>query len=73
MQSTAAVMISSPRHAPGGAAARPEASAIATPSTAIRTPMVFRAESRSRPSKAPTTMVCNGNVESARLARAAVV
>ena len=73
MHITAAVMMSSPRHAPGGAAARPEASAAATPNTATQTPVVFLDVSGSTPSSAPTTMVCSGSVASARLARAAVV
>ena len=73
MHSTAPVMISSPRQAPGGASARPDASAANTPSMAMSTPENFRAVSGSMPSSAPTTIVCNGKVESARLARAAVV
>ena len=40
---------------------------------AMATPMDLRAESGSMPSSAPTTMVWSGNVDSARLARAAVV
>jgi hypothetical protein len=39
----------------------------------MATPRIFRSVNGSMPSKAPTTMVCNGKVESARLARAAVV
>ena len=73
MQSTAAAMISSPRHAPAGAADSPDASAAATPSTAIETPIDFRIVNGSMPSTAPTTMVKSGSVASARLARAAVV
>ena len=73
MHSTAPVMISSPRHAPAGAADRPEESAASTPHMATSTPAVLRAVSGSMPSSAPTTMVCSGKVESARLARAAVV
>src|SRR6186713_651541 len=73
MQNTAPVMISSPRQAPGGLCARPTASATATPSTAMPTPVILRAVSRSTPSSAPTTMVWSGNVASARLARASVV
>ncbi len=41
MHSTAPVMISSPRQAPGGAADNPVASAAATPSTAIADPDRF--------------------------------
>jgi hypothetical protein len=37
------------------------------------TPKDLRAVSGSMPSRAPTTMVCNGSVDRARLARAAVV
>ena len=66
-------MISSPRQAPSGAADSPEASAAATPSTAMPTPIDLRIVSASTPSIAPTTMVESGNVASARLARAAVV
>ncbi len=73
MHSTAPVMMSSPRHAPAGAAERPDASAAMTPRTATQTPVVFRLVSGSIPSNAPTTMVWSGNVASARLARAAVV
>ena len=73
MHKTAPVMISSPRHAPGGAADRPVANAAKTPSTAMQTPMVFRVVSGSMPSSAPTIMVCSGKVESASAARAAVV
>ena len=39
MHNTAAVIISSPRQAPGGAADNPVASAAATPSTAMQTPI----------------------------------
>ena len=56
-----------------GAADRPDASAAKTPSTAMATPADLRLVSGSMPRRAPTTMVCNGNVDSARLARAAVV
>ncbi|MGY3409416.1 hypothetical protein ACVWZV_005529 [Bradyrhizobium sp. GM5.1] len=73
MQNTAPVMISSPRQASGGLCARPAASAAATPSTAMPTPVILRAVSRSTPRMAPTTMVWSGSVASARLARAAVV
>ncbi len=73
MQSTAPVMMVSPRQAPDGAACKPEASAANTPSMAIATPVVLRAVNGSMPSSAPTIIVCNGKVESARLARAAVV
>ena len=73
MQSTAPIMISSPFHAPSGAAARPDASAPNTPSMAMPTPSDLRTVSRSTPSTAPTTIVCSGRVERARLARAAVV
>jgi hypothetical protein len=66
-------MISSPRQAPEGATDKPEASAATTPSTAMQTPMVFRSVNGSAPSNAPTSMVDNGRVASARLARAAVV
>ena len=37
------------------------------------TPTDLRVVSGSMPSSAPTIMVCSGNVDSARLARAAVV
>ena len=73
MHSTAPTMINSPRHAPGGAADSPDTSAAATPSTAMPTPSDFRLVSGSMPSRAPTTMVCSGSVDSARAARAAVV
>ena len=73
MHSTAPVMISSPRQAPAGADAKPDASAAKTPSMAIATPADLRAVSGSMPSRAATSMVCSGKVESARLARAAVV
>ena len=73
MHNTAAVMISSPRQAPGGAADNPVASAAATPSTAMHTPIDLRFVSGSMPSMAPITMVCSGNVASASEARAAVV
>ena len=73
MHSTAPVMISSPRHAPAGAADKPEARAANTPNMAMSTPAVLRAVSGSMPSRAPTSMVCSGKVDSARLARAAVV
>ena len=66
-------MISSPRHAPAGALESPDARAAKTPSTAMPTPIDFRFVSGSMPSNAPNTMVCSGNVASARLARAAVV
>src|SRR5216683_1516980 len=57
MHSTAPVMMSSPRHAPGGAAERPYASAAMTPSTATQTPANFRKVSGSIPSSAAITMV----------------
>ncbi len=66
-------MIASPRQAPAGDADTPEARAAATPSTAMPTPKDLRAVTFSMPSRAPTIMVCSGKVESARLARAAVV
>ena len=66
-------MINSPRQAPGGASARPVASATVVPRIAMQTPMVFRQVSASMPRSAPTTMVCSGKVESASAARAAVV
>ena len=74
MHSTAPVMISSPRQAPAGAADSPAASAAKTPSMAMRDAERSCARvSGSMPSRAPTTMVCSGRVDSARLARAAVV
>jgi hypothetical protein len=73
MHNTAPVMINSPRQAPAGAADRPEARAEKTPSMAIATPADLRAVSGSMPSRAATSMVCSGKVDSARLARAAVV
>jgi len=66
-------MIRSPRQAPAGASASPDASAAATPSMAMRTPTVLRALSASMPSTAPTTMVISGKVDSARVPRATVV
>src|SRR3954466_14371590 len=76
MHSTAPAMISSPRQAPGGAEARPEASAAATPAVAMATPSALRAPSRSRPSRAPTSMghrqvKLEGDGEARKLARAA--
>src|SRR6266702_999839 len=50
MHKVAPAMIRSPRHAPCGAAARPDASAAATPSIASSTPKLFRALSISMPS-----------------------
>ena len=73
MQSTAAAMINSPRQAPLGAAERPDASAAKTPSTAMPTPTDLRIVNGSMPRMPPTSMVCSGKVDSARLARAAVV
>ena len=73
MQSTAPVMIASPRHAPAGAAPSPVTSAAKTPSMAMATPSDLRAVNGSMPSSAPTIMVCSGSVESASEARAAVV
>ena len=67
------IMMASPRQAPAGAAERPDASAASTPSTAIETPAALRSVNLSMPSSAATTMVWSGSVESARLARAAVV
>ena len=46
MHETAPVMISSPRQAPAGAAASPEASAAKTPSMAMATPSDLRALKR---------------------------
>ena len=73
MHSVPAAMMRSPRHAPAGAPARPVASAIATPPTAMTTPSVLRAVSASRPRSAATTMVTSGSVQSASEPRAAVV
>ncbi len=73
MHSTAPIMMASPRQAPGGAEPSPVASAVNTPSMAVATPSVLRAVSGSMPSSAPTDMVCSGKVDSARLARAALV
>src|SRR5215212_10838155 len=50
-----------------------EASAAMTPTTAMPTPIDFRKVNGSMPSKAPISIVWSGRVESARLARAAVV
>ena len=58
---------------PAGADASPDASAAATPSTAMQTPTVLRKVSASTRSTAPTTMVDSGSVASASEARAAVV
>src|SRR5262245_48423352 len=52
MHTTAAVMINSPRHAPGGAAERPKASAAKTPRMAIPTPADLRHVSGSARSSA---------------------
>ncbi len=73
MHRVAAAMIRSPRQAPAGACASPEASATATPSIATSTPAVFLALSASMPSTAPASMVISGRVESASVPRATVV
>ena len=73
MHSTAPLMINSPRQAPSGAAESPEASAASTPMKAMPTPSDLRSVSGSMPRAEPTNMDCKGNVERARLARAAVV
>jgi hypothetical protein len=57
-----ASMMRSPRHAPGGASARPVASVTATPVVATSTPVVLRAVSRSTPNSAATSMVMNASV-----------
>ena len=53
----------SPRHEPGGAAARPAASATATPPVATSTPALLRKLNRSTPNSAATAMVMNASVE----------
>jgi hypothetical protein len=73
MHSVATSMTSSPRQAPSGALPRPEASASATPPSAITTPALLRRLSRSAPTAAATSMVVIGIVESASAPRAAVV
>jgi hypothetical protein len=73
MHTAPPTMARSPRQAPGGAPARPAASAAATPPTAISTPALLRQVSGSMPSAAAATMVSSGRVESASEARAAVV
>ena len=73
MHSVAAAMIRSPRQAPAGACASPDASAMPTPPIASSTPEVLRALSASMPSAAPATMVISGRVESASVPRATVV
>src|SRR5215204_3492172 len=72
MHSVAAAMMRSPRQAPAGAAATPEASATATPPIAMRTPAVLRAVKASMPSAAPAAMVISGSIESASVPRAGV-
>src|SRR5262245_47301516 len=73
MQSAAATINRSPRQAPGGAEAKCDSSASATPSVAITTPIDLRIVSASLPSAAPATIVSKGNVDSASAPRAAVV
>src|SRR3954454_4806696 len=73
MHSAAATIRRSPRQAPGGAEARPDSSASATPSVAVTTPIDLRAVRASLPSSAPTTIVSSGSVDKASAPRAAVV
>ena len=73
MQRAAATIRRSPRQAPGGAAARPDKRAKATPSVATTTPIDLRNVRASLPIAAPTTIVSSGSVDNASAPRAAVV